>query len=159
VTVIVVGPAEALSRGLEDGADGLVVIDGSTDEAIWATLVALQTAYASRVGRIVLVLPTVGIVGAAGAVDYTTSIEGIRAMAKSAARQWGSDGIAVNVVAAPAHLFARDVEASHLSAAAVPEDDTLIRQIVATANFLLRTDLPHLTGETIVVDGGSVMLP
>jgi 3-oxoacyl-[acyl-carrier protein] reductase len=155
VTTIVVGPSAALARALGDA----VIIDGSTDDTVWETLVALQTAHRSKAARIVLILPTIGIAGAAGAVDYTTAIEGIRAMAKSAARQWASEGIAVNIVAAPAQLFARDVDASHLSAAAVPDDGTLIHSVVETATFLMREDLRHLTGETIVVDGGSVMLP
>lgn len=110
-------------------------------------------------GRIVLVVPTIGMAGAAGSVGYTTAIEGIRAMAKSAARQWGSEGITVNMIAAPLSVFAAEVATSHLSAAAVRDDATLTHSIVETAKFLLRDDLDHLTGETIVVDGGSAMLP
>jgi 3-oxoacyl-[acyl-carrier protein] reductase len=97
--------------------------------------------------------------GAAGLVDYTAAVEGIRAMAKSAARQWASEGITVNMIAAPLALFATDGDASHLSAAAVQQDETLIHSVVETAKFLLRHDLDHLTGDTIIVDGGSVMLP
>jgi 3-oxoacyl-[acyl-carrier protein] reductase len=158
VTIIVVGPTEALSGALDEVGD-VVVIDGSADEALWDTLVALQTAHGSQTARIVLILPTIGIAGAAGAVDYTTALEGIRAMAKSAARQWASEQIGVNIVAAPADLFTRDVDTSHLSAAAVPDDGALIHSLAETVRFLLRDDLPHLTGETVIVDGGSVMLP
>ena len=159
MTTIVVGPSEALSQALIATCDHVVAIDDNSDDAMWATLVALQAAHSSMHGRIVLVLPTIGIAGAAGAVDYTTAIEGIRAMVKSAARQWASQGIAVNIVAAPAHLFTRNVDTSHLSAAAVPDGGHLIHSVAQTVEFLLRDDLRHLTGETIVVDGGSVMLP
>jgi 3-oxoacyl-[acyl-carrier protein] reductase len=41
----------------------------------------------------------------------------------------------------------------------VPYDSALIHSVVETAKFLLREYLRHLTGETIIVDGGSVMLP
>jgi len=110
-------------------------------------------------GRVVLIVPTIGMAGAPGLVDHTTAIEGIRAMTKSAARQWGSERIGVNMIAAPLSLFVADADTSHLSAAAVQGDGSLIHSIVETAKFLSRNDLDHLTGETIVVDGGSVMLP
>lgn len=162
MTIIVLDPAPALSMALDEIGDAVVVTAVEADETMWRALVALQTAWRSmrpRGGRIVLVLPTVGMAGAAGAVPYTTAIEGIRAMAKSAARQWGSAAIGVNIIAAPARLFATQVDASHLTVAAVQGDEGLIQSIVETAMFLLRPGIEHVTGETIVVDGGSVMLP
>lgn len=162
MTIIVLDPAPALSMALDEIGDTVVITAAGADETMWRALVALQAAWRSmrpRGGRIVLVVSTVGMAGATGAVPYTTAIEGIRAMAKSAARQWGSAAIGVNIIAAPARLFATHVDASHLTAAAVPDDARLIRSIVTTATFLLRPDIEHVTGETIVVDGGSVMLP
>jgi 3-oxoacyl-[acyl-carrier protein] reductase len=163
MTVVVLAPGQTLSSALADSFADAVVIDGhdAVDDTIWQALAALQTAHAStaRGGRIVLILPTIGMTGAAGLVDYTAAVEGIRALAKSAARQWASEGIAVNMIAAPLALFATDGDASHLTAAAVQHDETLIHSVVETATFLLRNDLDHLTGDTIVVDGGSVMLP
>ncbi|HKV19236.1 MAG TPA: SDR family oxidoreductase [Mycobacterium sp.] len=130
---------------------------------VWRTLAALQRAYAAMTsgGRVVVVVPTIGMAGAAGLVPYTTAVEGIRAMTKSAARQWRSAGIGVAMVAAPLHIFAPDLEAltTHLTAAAVTDDDTLVRSVSEAVTFLLRADVEHLAGATIVVDGGSVMLP
>ncbi|ULE35556.1 SDR family oxidoreductase [Mycobacterium sp. IDR2000157661] len=128
---------------------------------MWETLDALKTAHSSMAsgGRVVVILPTIGIAGAAGLVDYTTAVEGIRAMAKSAARQWASERIGVNMIAVPLKLFAADGDTSHLTAAAVRNDEALIDSIVETAGFLLRDDLTDLTGDTVIVDGGSVMLP
>ena len=128
------------------------------------TLQALQGAWATmsgRGGRIVLVVPTIGMVGAPHLVPLTTSVEGIRAMAKSAARQWASAGIVLNMISAPLHLFARGVHgsASHLTPPAVPDDDFLTESVVATSLFLLETEACHLVGATLVVDGGAVMLP
>jgi 3-oxoacyl-[acyl-carrier protein] reductase len=157
VTTIVLDPADALSRALDEIV--VVAFSSDADDTMWQALVALQTAYRTGDRRIVLVVPTIGLAGAAGSVVYTTAVEGIRAMAKSAARQWGSQGVAVNMVAAPAHLFARDVDASHLSAAAVADNGQLIRSVVETVKFLRRDYLPHLNGETVIVDGGQVMLP
>jgi 3-oxoacyl-[acyl-carrier protein] reductase len=152
-----------LVEALTDAVDDVLVVgtDGSAVDTMWQTLAALQTAHASMTdgGRIVIVLPSIGIAGAAGLVDYTTALEGIRAMAKSAARQWATDGVGVNMLAVPVRLFRSEVDDSHLTAAAVPADETLIHSIVETAGFLLRADVGHLTGETVIVDGGSVMAP
>lgn len=138
--------------------------DVRVGEMMWDALVTLQAAYSAlkdRGGRIVLVVPTVGISGAVGLVPYTTAIEGIRAMAKSASRQWGRDGVVVNLIAAPVRLFAEGLSEAdaHLTNSAVMNDSTLVYSIVETAKFLLRSDIEHLAGETIVADGGSVMLP
>jgi 3-oxoacyl-[acyl-carrier protein] reductase len=135
------------------------------EEPMRRTLCALQRSRLSMRGRggsIVLVAPTIGMAGAAGLVALTTAAEGIRAMAKSAARQWASEGIQINTIAVPMHVFAPALRtsASHLTAAAVEDDDeTLTESVVETTKFLLRRDLKHIVGETIIVDGGSVMLP
>ena len=65
----------------------------------------------------------------------------------------------VNLVAAPVSLFAPGLDASHLTAAAFSDGSTLIHSVVETTKFLLRRDIDHLVGVTIVAHGGSVMLP
>jgi 3-oxoacyl-[acyl-carrier protein] reductase len=114
-----------------------------------------------RGGRIVLVAATIGVAGAAQLVAYTTAIEGIRAMAKSAARQWADHGVGVNTVGVPLSLFAPELTdaTAHLTAPAVADRDGLLGEVAGTVSFLLRRDIEHLIGQTIVVDGGSVMLP
>jgi 3-oxoacyl-[acyl-carrier protein] reductase len=134
------------------------------DETMWRTLNALQRArstLARNGGRIVVVVPTIGMAGAAGLVAYTTAVEGIRAMVKSAARQWASQGVGVNLVAVPLAMFTDDAAAAvgHLTVAAVAHDPTLIHTVAESVKFLLRQDMKHLAGETIVADGGSLMLP
>lgn len=172
ITTVVVGPSGGLATALTDdlraaNADGVVIIVGSdpetgpigalspddwdrlVDTTMWDTLTALQQAHSSfrqTGGRIVLVVPTVGICGAPQLVAYTTAVEGIRAMAKSAARQWLSKGVAVNIVAAP------------MSDPASQDDTSLVGSVVESVKFLLQP-VDHLVGETIIVDGGSVMLP
>ncbi|BBX42109.1 SDR family oxidoreductase [Mycobacterium simiae] len=125
---------------------------------------ALQRSYSSmrqKGGRIVLVLPSIGMTGAPCLVPYATALEGIRAMAKSAARQWASQNLIVNMIAAPLHLFAPRLSASagHVTAAALQDDDALIESIVETTRFLLKREVTGLVGETVIVDGGAVMLP
>lgn len=126
----------------------------ATDEAAWdrrceatlrTALWCCQAAFgvlAEGGGRVVLVTPTVGLTGAAGLAPYATAVEGMRALAKSAARQWRARGITVNCVAPPVNVMSpggRDV---------------------AQAVALLLADPAHLmTGQTVVVDGGIVMAP
>jgi len=166
MTAIVLGPAEVLSRALSDEIAGVTVVDVISDAGatMWNALVALQAARLALTppgGQIVVVLPTIGIAGSAGLVGYTTAVEGIRAMAKSAARQWLSEGIRVNMVGAPVRIFAPGLAGcdEHLTAAAVQDDSGLVHSVVATTKFLLRSDITHVVGETVIVDGGSVMLP
>jgi 3-oxoacyl-[acyl-carrier protein] reductase len=161
--VVVVGsdaPSEsAITASISDDESHRIV-----DAMMWRALAALQSArsaFERRAGRIVVVLPTIGMAGAARLVAYTTAIEGIRAMAKSAARQWRSEGIVVNLVAAPLHLFAPEFayHGAHLTAAAMDDESSLLDSVISTTQFLLRADIEHLVGATIIVDGGSVMLP
>jgi 3-oxoacyl-[acyl-carrier protein] reductase len=138
--------------------------DLAVNTTMWHSLQALQRAHASLLdvgGRVVVVTPTIGIAGAQGLVDYTTAVEGIRAMVKSAARQWASESIVVNMVSAPLALFAPGLAApaAHLTASAVGDDSRLFGSVVETVKFLLRPDVGYLVGETVVVDGGSMMLP
>jgi 3-oxoacyl-[acyl-carrier protein] reductase len=171
------GPGPHLAAGLRADLGDVVVIDDTVaavgidapewprlvDDLMWQTLTALQTARTSHRdgGRIVVVLPTIGFAGASGLVALTTAHEGIRAMVKSAARQWCAEGIVVNMVAAPLRLFLAPPAAdAHLSAPASADDqDSLVTSVVETVKFLLRPDIDHVVGDTIVVDGGSVMLP
>jgi 3-oxoacyl-[acyl-carrier protein] reductase len=170
-----------LDASLPLGLHGVVIVTGSgarptpltaIDGFEWhrlagqpmrQTLTALQRSHVSmsgRGGRIVLVVPTIGMSGAADLVPYTTATEGIRAMAKSAARQW-APGIGVNMIAVPAGLLAQAVSAatSHLTPAAVSDNHGIIKTIVETTQFLLSCDITYLVGATIVADGGSVMSP
>lgn len=125
---------------------------------------ALQRSYSSmrqEGGRIVLVLPSIGMTGGPHLVAFATALEGIRAMAKSAARQWARESLIVNMIAAPLHLFAPRLSgsAAHVTAAALQDDDKLIESIVETTRFLLQRGASAVIGETVVVDGGALMLP
>ncbi|RAU99327.1 ABC transporter permease [Mycobacterium colombiense] len=112
-------------------------------------------------GRIVLVLPSIGMTGGPHLVACATALEGIRAMAKSAARQWARENVIVNTITAPLHLFAPKLSgsAAHVTAAALQDDDKLIESIVETTRFLLKRGVSGLVGETVIVDGGALMLP
>ena len=158
------GPVDAVVHALID-PDALVSTPfADTEEASWerrceavlgTALWCCQAAFTvlvERGGRIVLVTPTVGLTGAAGRAPYATAVEGMRSLAKSAARQWRGHGITVNCVAPPVESMIPGVG----------RDDSVadVRADVAPVVAMLTADAAHfLTGTTIVVDGGVVMAP
>jgi NAD(P)-dependent dehydrogenase (short-subunit alcohol dehydrogenase family) len=159
-----VDPAALTSEKLADTAEA--DWDRRCEAMLRAALLCCQAAgqeLSARGGRLVLVTPTIALTGAAGLVPYATAVEGMRAMAKSAARQWGERRITVNCVAPPVELMAT-------AGAAGPDGLALTepplgrepdaRADVAPLVALLAAEPAHfVTGATIPVDGGLVMAP
>jgi NAD(P)-dependent dehydrogenase (short-subunit alcohol dehydrogenase family) len=123
--------------------------------ALWCCQAA-HDALRQRGGRIVFMTPTVGLTGGAGLVPYATAVEGMRALAKTAARQWGGEGIAVNCVAPPVELVgaASGPDVAVPALGRLPDARTHVAPVVAK----LVGDA-FVTGTTVVVDGGMVMAP
>jgi NAD(P)-dependent dehydrogenase (short-subunit alcohol dehydrogenase family) len=159
-----VDPAALASQPLAETAE--TDWDRRCEAMLRAALHCCQAAgreLSARGGRLVLVTPTIALTGAAGLVPYATAVEGMRAMSKSAARQWGERGITVNCVAPPVELMApaRAAAPDGLALTAPPlgrEPDA--RADVAPVVALLAAEPAHfVTGATIPVDGGLVMAP
>ncbi len=122
---------------------------------------ACQAAYAAmrgRGGRIVLVTPTVGLVGGAGVAPFAMAVEGMRTLAKAAARQWGSAGITVNCVAPSLDVLGGGADLASTAAPALGRAATMA-DLVAVIVALLGDMGAAVTGTTITVDGGRVMAP
>jgi len=162
------GPLDAVVHALVDPAALVATPLEETDPASWderceallrTALWCCQAAHDAlreRGGRIVFVTPTVGLTGGAGLVPYATAVEGMRALAKTAARQWGGQGIAVNCVAPPVELVgaASGPDVAVPAFGRLPDARTDVAPVVAT----LVGDA-FVTGTTLVVDGGMVMAP
>jgi NAD(P)-dependent dehydrogenase (short-subunit alcohol dehydrogenase family) len=156
-----------------------VPIEEKTDE-MWhvslltgpmATFWAMQAVYpvmkAGGGGRIINFASLNGEVGQRLTIDYNASKEAIRAITKTAAREWGSDGILVNAIApgaaSPVYLAwaARQPQMAEeqnrlkpIQRMGDPEED-----IGGVALFLASDDSRYVTGHTIFVDGGSWLGP
>jgi NAD(P)-dependent dehydrogenase (short-subunit alcohol dehydrogenase family) len=128
-----------------------------------------------RGGCLVVLVPTLSLVGAAGFVTWAAVAEGQRSLAKAAARAWGSEGIRVNCVAVPGALLSspfghhaedggrpgpedRGLDRPGLPAPALP-GPALRAQIAPVVASLVGGSWRAVTGATIAVDGGVWMTP
>ncbi|MCU0310109.1 MAG: SDR family oxidoreductase [Acidimicrobiales bacterium] len=103
-------------------------------------------------GRLVMVVPTIALAGGAGYAHWAMAAEGVRLLAKSAARQWGPEGITANVLAVgPAGVLADPEAAGPVSIAAPARPDADPGEVLA---FLCSPAAAALGGQTLVVDGG-----
>ncbi len=131
---------------------------------VLGTLRAMQAVYphmrAAGWGRIVNFASSMGRIGGEGFAAYNASKEAIRAVTRTAAREWARDGITVNAIA-PAAAPPRAVGSEHYEAfmAACPTgrngDPEL--DIGAVALFLCSEACRFLTGQTFMVDGGTFL--
>jgi NAD(P)-dependent dehydrogenase (short-subunit alcohol dehydrogenase family) len=151
-------PSALVARSLADIAER--DWDACGEEPLRAALFVVQAAFAylrDRGGRIILVTPTAGLEGVAGFVPIAAAAEGMRSLAKSAARQWGAHGITVNCVAPPLSLLGADV-ADPVNPPALGRAAT-VEDLARTIALLAGGDAGSITGVTLPVDGGTVMHP
>jgi 3-oxoacyl-[acyl-carrier protein] reductase len=154
---------DAARSGAPLTATDIAAWGAGCERVLWRTLCTLQAAHATLAdggGRVVVVTATAGVSGAPSAVPLVAAVEGARAMAKSAARQWGHVGISVNCVAVPLELLAPSLAGctSFLPPAALPPDDP-IDDVAAAVEFLGGPGARGISGTTLLVDRGAVMAP
>jgi NAD(P)-dependent dehydrogenase (short-subunit alcohol dehydrogenase family) len=120
----------------------------------WA-IAALQDAYRDGVSSVLLIIPAIALTGGREYAHVAAVSEGLRATVKSAARQWGAKGITVNTVVVPSEQFGVDADIAGPPSIAPPAlgRTAIVEAIVAMATGVGR----HVTGQTLVVDGGLVM--
>lgn len=163
------GPVEVLVSNAGVTRDGLLlrmseddfasVIDANLTASYRVVKRAARGMLKARRGRIVLMSSVVGLLGAAGQANYAASKAGLVGLARSLARELGSRGITVNVVA-PGPVatdmtaalgedrMAAIVQAVPLERAATPDE------IAGVVSFLASSDAAYITGAVIPVDGG-----
>jgi NAD(P)-dependent dehydrogenase (short-subunit alcohol dehydrogenase family) len=144
--------------------------DIDTNQAtVKGTLWAMQAVYPlmrdAGWGRIVNIASASGITGMAGYGAYNASKEAIRAITRTAAREWGRDGIVVNAIA-PGAASKRGLDAAQRNDAEYRQfmkDHPMGRQgdpeedIGPVARFLCSDACRFVTGQTLMVDGGAFL--
>ena len=142
--------------------DWQVILDTNLTSVFRASKAVLRGMMKARKGRIINIASVIGLTGNAGQANYAAAKAGIIAFSKSLAKEIGSRGITVNVVAPG--FIATDMTADLPDAA----KDAMLGQIVLgrlgapadIANavaFLAGPGASYITGETLHVNGGMYM--
>ena len=116
-----------------------------------------------RAGRIINISSIVGLIGNPGQANYAASKAGLIGLSKSAAKELAPRGITVNAIA-PGYI-ATDMT-DQITGQAKESLITKIplgrigspSDIAASALFLASDEAGYITGQTLTVDGGMVMI-
>jgi NAD(P)-dependent dehydrogenase (short-subunit alcohol dehydrogenase family) len=120
-----------------------------------------------RGGKIINLSSMAGQIGYAGAAAYNATKEGVRALTRTGAREWGKYKINVNVISPSVRTDALDEferkhpESIKASLANVPlgRYGDPIKDAGPLAIFLGSSDSDFITGMTFMLDGGLFMYP
>jgi 3-oxoacyl-[acyl-carrier protein] reductase len=142
--------------------DWQAILDTNLTSVYRASKAVLRGMMKARKGRIINIASVIGVTGNAGQANYAAAKAGIIAFSKSLAKEVGSRGITVNVVA-PGFIetdmtagLPEDVRNAMLSQIALgrlgqPAD------IARAVAFLAGPGAAYITGETLHVNGGMYM--
>jgi NAD(P)-dependent dehydrogenase (short-subunit alcohol dehydrogenase family) len=173
-TVARFGRVDALVNNAQTFRPMAPVADVSEDDVdvfytsgVKGTLWAMQAVYphmkSQQWGRIVNFASSMGITGGRGFAAYNASKEAVRALTRTAAREWASDGIVVNAIAPAAATHHGDAAKQSEGYRTFIENCPTGRQgdpeldIGPIAWFLCSDACRYLTGHTFMADGGAFM--
>ena len=119
-----------------------------------------------RGGHIINVASGAGLDGIKGQAAYGACKEAIRALSKTAAREWGADGINVNIICPLAKSpgvvamleSSPEMERRMTAGQALQRIGECEEDIGPVVVFLASEDSRYVTGQTLPVDGGAVLI-
>lgn len=131
--------------------------DAAWEQPMRETIVAFQRAHRAGHTRLIAVVPTIAMSGAPQLAHAAATAEAIRVMVKSAARQWGADGVTVNCIAIAPELFGIDpgaVGSVSIAPPALASRGSVVDDLVPLIRLAASADAHHITGATLNADGG-----
>ena len=139
--------------------DWETVLDTNLRSVYRLSKACLRGMMKARTGRIISISSVIGSTGNDGQANYAAAKAGMMGFARSLAREVGSRGITVNVVA-PGFIdtdMTRDLNEAQREA--MLNDIPLkrlgkVEDIAAAVNFLASPSASYITGQTIHVNGG-----
>jgi NAD(P)-dependent dehydrogenase (short-subunit alcohol dehydrogenase family) len=145
-------------------------LDWTFDTGFRGTWWAMRAAFPhlrARGGRIINFGSAYGQMGYAGTVAYNVTKEAIRALSRTAAREWAPHGVTVNVITPAAHTDASraiaetqpDALAAILATFPMGRLGDPATEIAPAALFLASDEAKYITGQTLGVDGGVFLSP
>lgn len=152
-------PTVPVAQVDEDDVD--VLYASGVKGTLWAMQAVHPHMATQGWGRIVNFASSVGITGAPGFAAYSASKEAIRALTRTAAREWAPDGIVVNAVApaAATHhgpgVTRTDEYRDFMARCPMGRQGDPELDIGAIVHFLCSDACRYLTGQTFMADGGA----
>ena len=142
--------------------DWQAILDTNLTSVYRSSKAVMRGMMKARKGRIVNIASVIGVTGNAGQANYAAAKAGIIAFSKSLAKEIGSRGITVNVVApgfiatdmtADLPEAAKDAMLGQIALGRLGEPADIARAVA----FLVGPDAGYITGETLHVNGGMYM--
>ena len=154
-------PLASVAEVSEDDVD--VFYTSGVKGTLWAMQAVYPHMKLQGWGRIVNFASSMGITGGSGFAAYNASKEAIRALTRTAAREWAIDGIVVNAIAPAAATHHGEAGKQSEGYRIFIENCPMKRQgdpeldIGPIAWFLCSDACRFLTGHTFMADGGAFM--
>ena len=171
------GSIDVLINNAQASASGVNLTDHTTAQfdlaiysGLYATFYYMKACYpylAKARGSVINFASGAGLFGHVGQAGYAAAKEGIRGLSRTAATEWGKDGINVNVVCPLAwtaqlenfknaypEAFDKNVHMPPMGRFGDPEQD-----IGRACVMLTHPDFKYMTGETLTLEGGLGLRP